>query len=362
MARNKIALQYFPIDMEIFGDPKIKRLIRHNPRGLEMYLRILTMIYGNKGYYLEVDDETCFDIADDMRMGEEEVREMIRFCAGENIRLFDVGMLEKHRILTSRGIQNTYVDAMSKLKRRVEIRDDYRLLDFDSFGEFPKKGPILRKNSEKCPDSSEEKADSSEKQGDYSEKKADSSDKKKIKEKKEKEIKNISLSLTPSLRSADECSADEPPQTEREDFLKILFFEKRILSPQRELDRFLSHYEKTGWLDANGNRIRNRQAALKAWTPAKDALQCPAPTGRIWQAVFEAVKASDPAADCTPLLTGFRSLTADRRMVHIECEDRSLHDFLELPRHIGAARAVFANYFPDRELSYRIPKTPDVRL
>lgn len=60
-------------------------------------------------------------------------------------------------------------------------------------------------------------------------------------------------------------------QTEREKFLRILLFEKCLIRPAQELERFLAHYDKTGWIDKNGNKITNRLAALKAWD-CKDAL------------------------------------------------------------------------------------------
>lgn len=386
MARNKIALQYFPIDVEIFGDYKIKRLIRRYPRGLEFYMRLLTIIYGDKGYYLDVDDETYFDLADDLRMDESVIGEMICFCTSENVRLFDFEMFEKHRILTSRGIQNTYIDTMSKLKRQVDIRAEYSLLDLKCLGKLRKNGLIIQKNSEECALSSkkfgeiqnnsekfgeiqknepflrrnsEECLDYSEECADYSEKTADSSDKKKEKEKKEKEIKNNSLSLTlsPSSRAEREEAAAWPPQREREDFLKILLFEKNIIDPQTELDRFLAHYEKTGWLDANGNRVRNRLAALKAWTPAKDAPRCPDHAAVFWREVYEAVKTADPSADCSCLLAEFRGIVTSEQAVAIVCAAHSLVTFLELPQHIKAARSVIDRHFPGRRLHYRVPQT-----
>lgn len=61
-----------------------------------------------------------------------------------------------------------------------------------------------------------------------------------------------------------------PSQTERESFLEILLFDKLLIRPAEELERFLAHYDKTGWLDKNGNKITNRLAALKAWD-CKDA-------------------------------------------------------------------------------------------
>lgn len=144
---------------------------------------------------------------------------------------------------------------------------------------------------------------------------------------------------------------------EREDFLKILFFEKQILRPQVELERFINHYAKCGWVDAHGNAIRNRAAALRAWSPAKEAEKVPKIVRDVWFAVFEAVKEADPDCDGTIMLTEFRGLHLEGQNIILMAWAISLRIFLEAEPHISALRNVFAKlYGPDKRLIYREPR------
>ncbi len=144
---------------------------------------------------------------------------------------------------------------------------------------------------------------------------------------------------------------------EREEFLKILLFEKKVLCPQVELDRFLNHYAKCGWVDANGNPIRNRAAALKAWTPAKDAEKCPKRICDIWATLYAAVRTADPECDATPMLAPFMGLSFDGANVYVTARDLSLRNFLETPEHLPALRSVLAAQFgADKKLIYRTPR------
>lgn len=54
-------------------------------------------------------------------------------------------------------------------------------------------------------------------------------------------------------------------ETERENFLFFLLSERHLINPSSELERFLAHYEKTGWLTSTGQKVTNRMAALKGW-------------------------------------------------------------------------------------------------
>ena len=71
---------------------------------------------------------------------------------------------------------------------------------------------------------------------------------------KESKVKEISLS----------CIKEEP-NAEKERIFEIFFFEKGIINPEKEIERFWAHYEKTGWKDANGNEIVSKCAAALNW-------------------------------------------------------------------------------------------------
>lgn len=144
---------------------------------------------------------------------------------------------------------------------------------------------------------------------------------------------------------------------EREDFLKILFFEKQILRPQVELERFINHYAKCGWVDAHGNAIRNRAAALRAWSPAKEAEKVPKVVRDAWYAIYEAIKEADPTGDATLLLTEFRGLHVEGQNIYIWAGNTTLRDFLETDGRRPALHDVLHRlYGADKTVNHRIPR------
>lgn len=340
---NKTELQYFPVDVDILRDKKVRRLTRKYERGAEFYLYLLCAIYSDKGYYLPVDSQTAFDIADDLRITEDEVQDMIEFCLSDNVGLFSRKMMDKYSILTSRGIQTRYAETIRQLKRKLNITSEFSLLSEEETGIYSEIVRNIRKNSEEKPIYSEEMRIYSDEMGITSEKTAISSDKSKVEESKVKENKKEEIYLS--------ASEDK----ERENFLKILLFEKNMLDPQSELDRFCAHYEKTGWVDANGNAIKNRSAALKAWMPDKNAPKCPQQAAKIWEEIYTRIAAD--GEDCTPMLRYFRGIYADGQKIQIVCADKALSVFLEHPQRIGVLREVLAKHFGDKMLlHYQIPR------
>ena len=191
----------------------------------------------------------------------------------------------------------------------------------------------------------------------------EASDKDGFDEKPNAEIENPIKSYSDSysnLKSDSEynlISLSAAGAKEKENFLKILLFDKKLLDPQTELDRFCTHYEKSGWVDANGKPVKNRSAALKAWTPVKDAQKCSSGVSDIWREVYEAATSVDPGADCTSLLTLFRGIYTEGQTIHITAANKYLADFLEQPDYLQAIRPVLDKHFgAGKRLNYRVPK------
>lgn len=145
---------------------------------------------------------------------------------------------------------------------------------------------------------------------------------------------------------------------ERENFLKIILFEKKLIDPLLELDRFITHYEKIGWVDGNGNAIKNRAAALRSWRPEDGAVKCPSGIADVWREVYEAVSAADPNVDCSPMLTLFRGLYAEGDTIHVTVANKSLVEFMEQPNRLHLIRQVLDHRCgAGKKLHYRIPKS-----
>jgi len=125
---QKEGLSYFSFDVDLYEDLKIDELSNeHGPLGESIYIRILCMIYRDKGYYLEVEiDRLAIKLIKSMGnrwvRSKEAVKQVILYCA--DIGLFQKGLLSQG-VITSVGIQRRYLKAKG---RRPNI-SDYWLLD-----------------------------------------------------------------------------------------------------------------------------------------------------------------------------------------------------------------------------------------
>jgi hypothetical protein len=130
MARPiKSGLEYYPMDSNIFHDRKIKRLlVKSGANGMVVYHYLISLIYGDKGYYIVYDAELAFDIAHQLGIGltEDAVKGIIKVCI--ELHLFDESSITKYNILTSSGIQKRYL----KAKRGGVIEAKYEVIAEDT--------------------------------------------------------------------------------------------------------------------------------------------------------------------------------------------------------------------------------------
>jgi hypothetical protein len=124
----KQGLSYFPIDVDFLRDIKTRKIKRAcGAQSVSVLIALLSSIYQNDGYYLKWDDDQVFLIAEDAEVKEGAVQEVVQ-CA-IRVGFFDTAMYEKHRILTSPGIQKRYYGIVSVSKRkRIHINRDFALI------------------------------------------------------------------------------------------------------------------------------------------------------------------------------------------------------------------------------------------
>lgn len=163
---------------------------------------------------------------------------------------------------------------------------------------------------------------------------------------KQKTKKNKTLSFSP-------VADEKEKQKERVIFLEFLFFEKRILKPMDEANRFINHYDKTNWTDANGNKITNKLAALKNWKVADGLQTIPQSFAAKWRELYEAAK-SETAKSVLMItdLGGYQ--IADNRLKL--CVTKDLHAYIEDPDALTAIKPVYIRVFPGLILEYQIIK------
>ena len=130
------SLNYFSISTGFTKDRKIRRLMaKYNADGPLVYIQMLELIYGDKGYFLEWDNGIPLDISYDLKwIKEETINEIILYCMDEKVGLFDKGLYDKHNIITSRGIQKRWSNFMIKLRRKSDINSEFNLLNDEDTG------------------------------------------------------------------------------------------------------------------------------------------------------------------------------------------------------------------------------------
>lgn len=127
MANPKTGLNFYTIDTDRYQDIRIKRLKKDNGcDGIAVYDYILCEIYRVRGYFLEWDESSAFDVAEYFGLKETKVQGIVQFCAA--VGLFDKALLSRG-IITSASIQQRYLTMCSRAKRTgVEINPEYSLI------------------------------------------------------------------------------------------------------------------------------------------------------------------------------------------------------------------------------------------
>lgn len=124
MARiSKPGLDYFPLDVNFFQDRKVRRISnRHHAAGIAALTSLLCLIYKEKGFYIAWNQDTLFDISQEVCCEEEEMQAIIDDCL--SVGLFDTYIYKEYGVLTSQAIQEQYhkiiIDSRRKYKLPLE--------------------------------------------------------------------------------------------------------------------------------------------------------------------------------------------------------------------------------------------------
>ena len=250
----KQGLNYYNIETDRYQDRKIKRL-KHNCgcNGLAVYDYVLCEVYRDRGCVLEWDDDTAFDVADYFGLKVNQVKEIVRYCGA--VGLFDAELLSRG-IVTSVAIQKRYLEMSARAKRtNVEIPAEYLLISENS-GKIGKIREETAKIREETPIN-------------------------------KSKINNNNISLCNARTRAHE--------SERQRFLEIFFFEKNVVNPLDELERFINHYEANGWCRNNSDiPVKDKRALARSWKPQSSAQRFPADFVKWLNLVYAEAMQSEP--------------------------------------------------------------------
>ena len=114
----KKGLDYFPVDTDIFENIQVRKLkSRYKSLGFLVYFTILCDVYRKEGYFLQLSDDYIYDLSDRMGETEEKVQEIIAYCL--QINLFNRQKYDLFHIITSKSIQERYIQAQKRCKNPV---------------------------------------------------------------------------------------------------------------------------------------------------------------------------------------------------------------------------------------------------
>lgn len=129
MARpTKHNLQYFPLDVTFFADHKLIMIEEDfGIKGGYLAVRLMAMVYEN-GYFMEWPNKFEFSCAKRVGNGFTGalVDEVLKSCLRHG--LFNKDQFEKNQILTSKGIQERWMQVMIGIRRKVSILPKYSLI------------------------------------------------------------------------------------------------------------------------------------------------------------------------------------------------------------------------------------------
>lgn len=120
-------INYFPLNVHL--DDKFELIeAEFGLKGFAIVVKLFQKIYGQQGYYCEWTEDVALLFGKSVGLGGDAVSEIVRAAIKRGI--FDSELYDKYQILTSRGIQERYFEAVSR-RKEVEVRKEYLLIKVD---------------------------------------------------------------------------------------------------------------------------------------------------------------------------------------------------------------------------------------
>lgn len=125
MARpTKQGVDYFPLDVHL--DDKFKFIeIKYGLEGFALLIKLMQKIYSYGYWYQWTEDEELL-FADETRVDLEKVQGVVKESVNRGI--FNQQIYESYNVLTSKGIQKRYKEAVRR-RKDVEVIEEYLLID-----------------------------------------------------------------------------------------------------------------------------------------------------------------------------------------------------------------------------------------
>lgn len=113
-------VEYFPLNVNFINDLKVRKLLLScGAEAIAVLIYLLSTIYKDEGYYVEIHEDEIDLIALDVNVTSEFVLKVINKAC--EVRFFDVNLYNNFNILTSKGIQERYLKITERRKNSVVI-------------------------------------------------------------------------------------------------------------------------------------------------------------------------------------------------------------------------------------------------
>lgn len=140
----QVGIQFFPL--ETVTDDRMKLIeAEFGLTGFGVAVRLWQKIYSQSGYYIEWNDEVALLFAKDVGLGGSVVSEIVSALIRRNI--FDQVLYKKYHILTSKEVQERYLEAV-KRRKTITVFEEFLLIDVTLLSENVN---IIKKNVCKNP-------------------------------------------------------------------------------------------------------------------------------------------------------------------------------------------------------------------
>lgn len=128
MARQtKSGIDYFPLDVSMDDSMKLIEA-QFGLKGFAIVVKLWQKIYGGEGYYCEWTEEIALLFKKEVALDGNVVSDIVDASIRRGI--FDKDKFDKYGILTSKGIQKRYFEAVNR-RKEIKVKKQYLLIDVD---------------------------------------------------------------------------------------------------------------------------------------------------------------------------------------------------------------------------------------
>ena len=122
----KSGIDWFPLDVSL--DEKFELIeAEFGLKGFAVIVKLFQRIYGQQGYYCEWTNEVALLFGRSCGLGGNVVSEIVSAAIRRG--MFDHTLYDRYHILTSKGIQERYFDAVSR-RKSVDVKKGYLLIPY----------------------------------------------------------------------------------------------------------------------------------------------------------------------------------------------------------------------------------------